>query len=167
MPKPGQRGRQPPHRKPAGSAGSAAQTGMLRERCHRCSPPRAYPHPPGDSRPGPLSLSAEPSNAPRLPPSIPSKQPPIPTSPGEAPSCGRAGGAAAVPSAATAPGAGAAAGEEARARYLVLGRRRRRPQRFCSSDVKMAARRVAGPPRSGAPRPPARLSIGWARSAAR
>lgn len=64
---------------------------MLRERCHRCSSPRPYPHPPGDSRPGPLSLSAEPSNIPRLPPSIPFEQPPTPTSPGQAPSCGRAG----------------------------------------------------------------------------
>lgn len=95
---------------PAGSAGSAVRTGMLRERRHRCPPPRPHPHPPGASRPGPRSPPAEPGDTPRLPPSILSGRPPIPAGPG---TDLQAGGAAA--SAATAPGAGAAAGGEGRA----------------------------------------------------
>lgn len=79
---------------------------MLRERGHRCPPPRPSSQPRGDPRPGPPSVPAVPGNAPRRPPpSIPSGQPPIPTSPRRHRS---AGGAAAVPSAATAPVAGAA-----------------------------------------------------------
>lgn len=61
---------------------------MLRERCHRFPPRPPDPRPRGDPRPGPPSLSAEPGNAPRPPPSIPAGQPPIPASPGQARTCG-------------------------------------------------------------------------------